>query len=209
MSGHEAIHCNNNIAQMYRVNISSVVNDMNDKEHRCKCFKQEAIELYESFVKNVPSDQSNDNFISALHNAISKNPQGFINYNILHDEALLEDQRLINWLEGTEEHMWVDYKGTVKVAKRAKNVKMPHPTLVGGNPDVRGAGVILKNGNKVIFNNKSGHFRPDTIVDSTKKIFKKIYLQDYDICTSINNQTTIIKKAFGESSNTPWENLKS
>ncbi len=70
--------------------------------------------------------------------------------------------------------MYVHEKNRIYIANR-KNEKLPHPTLVGGDPDVKGAGTMeLKSPKEIIITNESGHFRPSGIHSDTIGIVKKI-----------------------------------
>jgi len=87
-----------------------------------------------------------------------------VDYDQLEDQALLQGQNLINWLGSNHtEHMWINEGGTMRLARRNAE-KKPHPTLAGGDPDVTGAGLMsLAAGNRVIINDRSGHFQPDGV----------------------------------------------
>jgi hypothetical protein len=54
----------------------------------------------------------------------------------------------------------VDEQGQIMIGTRAGR-RMPHPTLIGGDPTVRGAGIVRFRAGKIVgVDNASGHFKP-------------------------------------------------
>jgi len=97
-------------------------------------------------------------------------------YRDLSTDTLDDAGELIALAGNNDEHMYVHDGDTIHRADRT-NQKLPHPALVGGDPDVTGAGTIRvarapdrRNGNatyRVKVTNSSGHFRPPGVDDST------------------------------------------
>lgn len=81
---------------------------------------------------------------------------------------------LLTWLQGhAEEHMYVHCDDTIHAASR-NGRKKPHPTLVGGDPVVKGAGTMEYDqiARTITITNDSGHFLPDDIDNDTVRIVK-------------------------------------
>lgn len=97
-----------------------------------------------------------------------------VSYQQLSDSKLVNGKGLESWLSGSGEHMYVHHKSAVHIATRTDN-KLPHPTLVGGDPDVKGAGTMYKTGKDVFITRQSGHFRPSSVSDSTVTFVENIY----------------------------------
>lgn len=100
-------------------------------------------------------------------------------YARLSDDTLAGAGDLID-LDGADgEHMYVHYGNTIHLATRADDEKKPHPTLVGGDPDVTCAGTIEVESEEadghttytVTITNESGHFRPADIPQGTEDRF--------------------------------------
>lgn len=94
--------------------------------------------------------------------------------------ARLSDETLDNYDDaaaktrnpGTE-HMYVHDGDTIHTADRTDE-KLPHPTLVGGNPDVTSAGTLTfyepanrPDLRRITVTNESGHFRPPSVPQAT------------------------------------------
>ncbi|WP_300661301.1 hypothetical protein [Fluviicola sp.] len=97
-----------------------------------------------------------------------------VSYEQLKDSTLQNNAGLKNWLSSDGEHMYVHNKSSVQIATRADN-KLPHPTLVGGDPDVKGAGTMYMTGKKVYITKLSGHFRPSKVHNDTVKFVEGIH----------------------------------
>ena len=105
-----------------------------------------------------------------LNSEDSQNPgqknRNRFKYNRLRGE-LLTRERLNPWLSTHGEHMYVHCGDDIKIATRQDDEKLPHPTLVGGDPIVKGAGTMYKNRGIIYITKKSGHFRPNFIHNDT------------------------------------------
>lgn len=72
-----------------------------------------------------------------------------------------------------DEHMYVLNNDTHHVAIRSDDLKLPHPTLVGGDPDVDCAGTMRWGiDGAVIVDDGSGHFRPGGARPAEQKLNK-------------------------------------
>lgn len=92
-----------------------------------------------------------------------------IAYEQLRNTTLKSAQSLRTWLgKDAEEYMYV-HKGTNIYTGGRDREKLPHPTLVGGDPDVKCAGTMLLDLGKrtVRITNESGHFRPRSVASGT------------------------------------------
>ena len=82
---------------------------------------------------------------------------------------LTSKAQLTAWLNTPgNEHMYVHDKDTDTIYAATRNdEKRPHPTLVGGDPIVKGAGTMYKHNDTVYITKVSGHFRPRFIHNDT------------------------------------------
>jgi Rad3-related DNA helicase len=103
--------------------------------------------------------------------------RGMISYKRLRSTPLRDRSGLFFWLQQRGEHMYVHAAEGILVANR-EGEKLPHPTLIGGDPDVKGAGTMLEisygEESKIGITNKSGHFRPRDIHADTVKTVRSI-----------------------------------
>jgi len=100
---------------------------------------------------------------------------GQMDYSVLSREKVSSEKQLTAFLGKSQgdEHMYVLDAGEVHVAIRAEDKKLPHPTLVGGDPDVTCAGTIRTGGsNEVVVTASSGHFRPTSAAPGQKAVEK-------------------------------------
>jgi hypothetical protein len=99
-----------------------------------------------------------------------------IDYTQLRNTTLKSAQGLFRWL-GTDayEYMYVHCDGDIYTGGRDRE-KLPHPTLVGGDPDATCAGTMLLDNSKktVTITNESGHFRPSSVASDTVEYVKSI-----------------------------------
>ena len=99
-----------------------------------------------------------------------------IAYQQLRNTTLKSAQTLRTWL-GTdaEEYMYVHEGSNIYTGGRDRE-KLPHPTLVGGDPDATCAGTMqLELGRRtVVITNESGHFRPKSVPSNTVEFVKSI-----------------------------------
>jgi len=100
---------------------------------------------------------------------------GQMDYSVLSREKIASEKQLTEFLGKSQddEHMYVLDADEVHVAIRADDKKLPHPTLVGGDPDVTCAGTIRTGGsNEVVVTASSGHFRPTSAAPGKKAVEK-------------------------------------
>ncbi len=96
-------------------------------------------------------------------------------YAQLSNDTLTEAQDIVDLAASNDERMYVHNGNTIHTSTRAADVKKPHPTLVGGDPNVTCAGTLniasaVDNGTTtytVGVTNDSGHFRPGNVPDGT------------------------------------------
>jgi hypothetical protein len=84
-------------------------------------------------------------------------------YKQLSQKKVSSEKQLTGFLDQSpdDEHMYVLDNNELHVAIRAGDKKLPHPTLVGGDPDVECAGTMRRDPNgDVVVTASSGHFRP-------------------------------------------------
>ncbi len=84
-------------------------------------------------------------------------------YRVLSQRKITSEKQMTAFLNDKtdDEHMYVLDDSELHVATRAESKKLPHPTLVGGDPDVECAGTLLWGlDGSVLVTSESGHFRP-------------------------------------------------
>lgn len=110
--------------------------------------------------KNSIDRVSNDDLDAVVATSRS---EGKMDYKQLSQEKVNSEKELTAFLDKREsdEHMYVLHDDSLHVAIRAEAKKLPHPTLIGGDPDVDCAGTMRRsNDDDVIVTASSGHFRP-------------------------------------------------
>lgn len=157
-----------NVQQFYTVSDDHIRNDLRHEKVN-KLFLESTIEDIEERLGKSISSSSNVNLEQAIR--ASRQDQT-MDYNILSTEKLTSEQQIRNFLNRRpeDEHMYVLNDNSIHVAVRAESEKLPHPTLVGGDPDVQCAGTIHWDGENVAVDNSSGHFRPANAKPAIKKI---------------------------------------
>ncbi|HEX8920353.1 MAG TPA: DUF4157 domain-containing protein [Pyrinomonadaceae bacterium] len=114
-----------------------------------------------------------------------------IHYKQIRNQPLKSAQGLRSWLgTETEEYMYV-HEGTQIYTgdRKTEAEKLPHPTLVGGDPDAKGAGTMKQVGKTITITNESGHFRPPKVSSDTvaavkamvKNVKPKITVEKHEI----------------------------
>jgi hypothetical protein len=99
-----------------------------------------------------------------------------IGYQKLQNATLKNAQGLRSWLGNEKnEHMYVHADGKIYTGGRDQE-KLPHPTLVGGDPDATCAGTMsFDNGTKTVtVTNESGHFRPKSVAGATLEAVRAV-----------------------------------
>jgi hypothetical protein len=97
-----------------------------------------------------------------------------VNYQHLRNKPLKNAQGLRTWLgKEAHEHMYVHADSQIYTGGRDRE-KLPHPTLVGGDPDATCAGTMWLSDNTVTITNESGHFRPKSVASATVEAVKSI-----------------------------------
>lgn len=102
--------------------------------------------------------------------------RGNVVYEQLQNTTLKSAQGLRSWLgKDVEEHMYVHVGSNLYTGGRDRE-KLPHPTLVGGDPDATCAGTMsLDNSTKTVtITNESGHFRPPSVSNDTVALVREI-----------------------------------
>lgn len=102
--------------------------------------------------------------------------RGNVAYEQLQNTTLKSAQGLRTWLgKDVEEHMYVHAGSNIYTGGRDRE-KLPHPTLVGGDPDATCAGTMsFDNSTKTVtITNESGHFRPPSVSNATVEVVREI-----------------------------------
>lgn len=102
--------------------------------------------------------------------------RGNVAYEQLQNTTLKSAQGLRAWLgKDVEEHMYVHVGSNIYTGGRDRE-KLPHPTLVGGDPDATCAGTMsFDNSTKTVtITNESGHFRPPSVSNDTVELVREI-----------------------------------
>ncbi|MFM7461405.1 MAG: hypothetical protein ACKO15_11285, partial [Burkholderiales bacterium] len=161
---------NINPVQMIRTLTSSVAADlMYDYNNGRTLFRNASWNPFINFSNYVDRQNARSGsafnqgiFMAGVRNRI-QDGRIPVDYEQLEDQALPIGRNLIDWLGSRHaEHMWINEGGTMRLARR-DDEKKPHPTLAGGDPDVSGAGLMSLVGNRVVINDRSGHFRPEGV----------------------------------------------
>ena len=88
-----------------------------------------------------------------------------MDYNQLSKRKVSSEKQLTAFMNESpdDEHMYVLHEDELHVAIRGESKKLPHPTLVGGDPDAECAGTMRQNvDGSIVVTASSGHFRPFT-----------------------------------------------
>jgi hypothetical protein len=177
---HEADVMGEKILQLKLADPSSVAADMCNENHRKICFNAATEEKYKSFetwknLRGYPPPKIGD-IINRIRPKVHDIPIP-VDYQ---DKgmALPMQNNLINWLRnGKREHMWINNSGTIRVADRNFE-KKPHPTLAGGDPDVKCAGLLYcgeyPKTVTVTITNQSGHFKPGDVDEESKQKIENV-----------------------------------
>jgi hypothetical protein len=103
---------------------------------------------------------------ATLETAIRQSREAdMMDYNQLSKRKVSSEKQLTTFMNESpdDEHMYVLHEGELHVAIRAGTKKLPHPTLVGGDPDAECAGTMRQNvDGSIVVTASSGHFRPFT-----------------------------------------------
>jgi Domain of unknown function (DUF4157) len=154
--------------QLKKVSDDHVGDDLNHPQ-AARLFSEETIDWW----SNLPAAAKAN---GKAREASVKAGRDNVEYQQLRNTTLKNAQGLRSWL-GTEayEHMYVHENGNIYTGGRDRE-KLPHPTLVGGDPDATCAGTMwLDNSNKTVaITNESGHFRPPTVASATVELVKSI-----------------------------------
>ncbi|WP_083981959.1 eCIS core domain-containing protein [Arsukibacterium ikkense] len=101
-----------------------------------------------------------------------------MDYAVLSQQKVTSEKQLTSYLDNREEdeHMYVlSNSDELHVAIRSDGQKLPHPTLVGGDPDVKCAGTLRYGSSEksdVVVTASSGHFRPTSSATAQKVVNK-------------------------------------
>lgn len=185
---------NGEVAQMVMTRPRSVAMDMHHDEYD-NIFDDHS-EFDYLFTEAPYRDWSRAGRISYMERQVQENNLGF-SYNTLSNDTLDDAADLATLATGNQEKMYVHDGDTIHTAKRTADEKKPHPTLVGGDPDVNCAGtldiVMTETDDSTTYTvgvtNDSGHFRPDGVPQATvDKINEKVQTDLPDNTTiTVNN----------------------
>jgi len=99
-----------------------------------------------------------------------------VDYQQLRNTTLKSAQTLRSWLgKEAHEYMYVHEGSNIYTGGRDRE-KLPHPTLVGGDPDATCAGTMQLDRSKktVTITNESGHFRPSSVATATVEFVRDL-----------------------------------
>jgi len=125
------------------------------------------------WLNALPPKQKTTKALTSVVNAERDN----IDYQQLRNTTLKNSQGLTSWLgKDALEHMYVHADGNIYTGGRDRE-KLPHPTLVGGDPDATCAGTMWwNNGTKTVtITNESGHFRPGSVASDTVEAVRSVF----------------------------------
>lgn len=161
-----------NTKQLYKVADDHIRADLRHKRSH-KLFLEHTLEdIEERLGGEISSAFSNQQIQSAVKECRDEKKMA---YNILSTQQLSSEKQITAFLEKEPdaEHMYVLDNDKHHVAIRREDVKLPHPTLVGGDPDVDCAGTMRMNHDgMVIVDDSSGHFKPGGAKPAQKKLNK-------------------------------------
>lgn len=160
------LKCGNREIQRKKVEVSSIAKDFFHRDAR-RLFTRRSYSFFRDKIAEVGRANLLEDYVTANRDKVE--------YEQLRDSRLQNGKQLINWLE-TEgvEHMYVHSGGVINIASRSTE-KLPHPTLVGGDPDAKSAGTMYMVNKDVHITCDSGHFRPSSVNGDTKKYVEDIH----------------------------------
>lgn len=144
--------------QRKKVSDAHVGHDLRHKQAE-RLFTEDTMDWWGSLKK--PKGGTSDKWTAEQVHAGRAN----IQYEQLRNTTLKSAQGLAAWLgRDSLEFMYVHEDKTIYTGGR-DHEKLPHPTLVGGDPDAICAGTMQRDlPNKTIWvTNESGHFRPSSV----------------------------------------------
>ncbi len=165
----ENIHsANSNIIQLMKVSDDHVAAELNHPQAN-RLFNAATI----AWRDGLPGAPLNN---AALTGQVAAN-RDEIDYNQLRNTTLKNSQGLRAWLgREAKEHMYVHEGGKIYTGGRDRE-KLPHPTLVGGDPDATCAGTMTWNNSSktVSITNESGHLRPPHVSNTTVELVRSVF----------------------------------
>lgn len=158
------------VTQLLKVPDAHVRGDLRHSEYK-NLFEADTITAIEDEAKAQINRLSNQQLDAAVGKV---REQGKMDYKHLSQEKVKSEKQMTTFLQKDpeDEHMYVLNNSQLHVAIRAVTKKLPHPTLVGGDPDVECAGTLRYEEGEVIVTCSSGHFRPPTEGKGKKAVAK-------------------------------------
>jgi hypothetical protein len=157
------------LVQRKKVSDDHVAADLNHKQQR-RLFTGKTLNWWDALPDATKTPASTNGAASVA--AGREN----VDYEQLRNTTLKSAQGLFTWL-GTdaEEYMYVHSDNNIYTGGRDRE-KLPHPTLVGGDPDATCAGTMLLDNSKkkITVTNESGHFRPKSVPSETLEFVRSI-----------------------------------
>lgn len=160
-----------NVAQLLKVSDDHVRGDLRHKVGET-LFEDYTLKDIEKRTGRPISQVSNQILDEAVKESRADE---MMDYAHLSKEKVTSEKQLSQYLDKSpdDEHMYVLQNSELHVAIRADDKKLPHPTLVGGDPDVECAGTMRRNSNDdVVVTASSGHFRPPSERPGQKAVDK-------------------------------------
>ncbi|WP_417591697.1 DUF4157 domain-containing protein [Owenweeksia hongkongensis] len=149
-----------NVTQLYRVSDDHIRADLRHGDSNKLFLRHTITDIEERLKHKISSAVPNEE----LEEAVSKcRENGMMDYNQLSKRKLSSEKQITSFLneKPEDEHMYVLDNNEHHVAIRNESKKLPHPTLVGGDPDVDCAGTMRWGiDGAVVVDDGSGHFRP-------------------------------------------------
>ena len=162
-SGEGSLHGEQSVVQRLKVSDDHVRGDIRHPGGGAKVFEDYTLDDIATRAGSSLTFQVSN---AVLDGAVKDSrAAGQMDYKQLRNQTVTSEKQLSTYLETApdDEHMYVLDGGDLHVAIRADDKKLPHPTLVGGDPDVDCAGTMrVDTEGNVIVTASSGHFRPSS-----------------------------------------------
>jgi hypothetical protein len=159
--------------QCYLTRAESAAGDILHRD-RADIFEQATLDKYSAVARRWYA--SFDDKVHAVTNAV--NADRDLDYKRMSGSELTNYTGAYAMVGDAREHMYVHFGDDICRGDRTRE-KLPHPALVGYDPDVSGAGTLRATFNnntlRVKVTNSSGHFRPPTVSEATRaKVEEKV-----------------------------------
>ena len=160
------------VKQLYKVPDDHIRADLRHEDSHSLFWEQTIEDIEERLGGKISTAFSNVQLEKAVRECRDENK---MDYNQLRKRKVSSEKQITSFLNERpeDEHMYVLDNDEHHVAIRSDGVKLPHPTLVGGDPDVDCAGTMRWGiDGTVIVDDGSGHFRPGGARPAENKLNK-------------------------------------